>query len=258
MTTITGKPALDWNRRKRIAIGAARGLLYLHEQCDPKIIHRDVKAANVLLDDYCEAVVGDFGLAKLLDHAESHVTTAVRGTVGHIAPEYLSTGQSSEKTDVFGFGILLLELITGMRALEFGKTVNQKGAMLEWVKKIHEEKKVELLVDRELGINYDEIDVGEMLQVAILCTQYLPAHRPKMSEVVRMLEGDGLAEKWAASHDYINTCTKFVLKNSKSHPTMTLGHDDTANDHSSMFGITMTMLMDDGYDTHCMELSGPR
>ncbi|KAL2482881.1 putative LRR receptor-like serine/threonine-protein kinase [Forsythia ovata] len=251
---LRGKPALDWNTRKRIAIGAARGLLYLHEQCDPKIIHRDVKAANVLLDDYCEAVVGDFGLAKLLDHAESHVTTAVRGTVGHIAPEYLSTGQSSEKTDVFGFGILLLELITGMRALEFGKTVNQKGAMLEWVKKIHEEKKVELLVDRELGINYDEIDVGEMLQVAILCTQYLPAHRPKMSEVVRMLEGDGLAEKWAASHDNINTSTKFVLK----HPTMTLGHDDTSHDHSSMFGITMTMSMDDGYDTHCMELSGPR
>ncbi|KAA8535406.1 hypothetical protein F0562_030409 [Nyssa sinensis] len=131
---LRAKPALDWNARKRIAIGAARGLLYLHEQCDPKIIHRDVKAANVLLDDYCEAVVGDFGLAKLLDHADSHVTTAVRGTVGHIAPEYLSTGQSSEKTDVFGFGILLIELITGMRALEFGKTVNQKGAMLEWVK----------------------------------------------------------------------------------------------------------------------------
>lgn len=87
----------------------------------------------MLLDDYCEAVVGDFGLAKLLDHADSHVTTAVRGTVGHIAPEYLSTGQSSEKTDVFGFGILLIELITGMRALEFGKTVNQKGAILEWV-----------------------------------------------------------------------------------------------------------------------------
>jgi serine/threonine protein kinase len=127
------KPALDWNTRKRIAIGTARGLLYLHEQCNPKIIHRDVKAANVLLDEFCEAVVGDFGLAKLLDHADSHVTTAVRGTVGHIAPEYLSTGQSSEKTDVFGFGILLIELITGMRALEFGKTVNQKGAMLEWV-----------------------------------------------------------------------------------------------------------------------------
>lgn len=130
---LKGKPPLDWGTRKRIALGAARGLLYLHEQCDPKIIHRDVKAANILLDDYCEAVVGDFGLAKLLDHRDTHVTTAVRGTVGHIAPEYLSTGQSSEKTDVFGFGILLLELITGQRALEFGKAANQKGAMLDWV-----------------------------------------------------------------------------------------------------------------------------
>ncbi|KAK6931415.1 Protein kinase domain [Dillenia turbinata] len=196
---LKAKPTLDWGMRKRIALGAARGLLYLHEQCDPKIIHRDVKAANILLDDYCDAVVGDFGLAKLLDHHDSHVTTAVRGTVGHIAPEYLSTGHSSEKTDVFGFGILLLELTTGLRALEFGKSANQKGAMLDWVKKIHQEKKLDMLVDKNLKDNYDRIELEEMVQVALLCTQYLPIHRPKMSEVVRMLVGDGLAEKWEAS-----------------------------------------------------------
>ncbi|CAN1223514.1 Probable LRR receptor-like serine/threonine-protein kinase At2g23950 [Linum grandiflorum] len=238
---LRGKPALDWNARKRIAIGAARGLLYLHEQCDPKIIHRDVKAANVLLDDYCEAVVGDFGLAKLLDHADSHVTTAVRGTVGHIAPEYLSTGQSSEKTDVFGFGILLIELITGMRALEFGKSVNQKGAMLEWVKKIQKEKREEELVDRELrssSSSYDRIEVGEMLQVAVLCTQYLPAHRPKMSEVVRMLEGDGLAEKWAASHNHATDPTTTIK-------LVDYDNDDDDDDEHSL-------------DSYAMELSGPR
>ncbi|KAL6185484.1 hypothetical protein ACLB2K_041617 [Fragaria x ananassa] len=256
---LRGKPALDWNTRKRIAIGAARGLLYLHEQCEPKIIHRDVKAANVLLDDYCEAIVGDFGLAKLLDHADSHVTTAVRGTVGHIAPEYLSTGQSSEKTDVFGFGILLIELITGMRALEFGKTVNQKGAMLEWVKKV-QVKKVELLVDRELGNNYDQIEVGEMLQVALLCTQYLPAHRPKMSEVVRMLEGDGLAEKWAASHNHSKSgMDLFQTHNSnKSTPHSTWNaskHDGSER----MFGTSMDEDDDEhSLDSYAMELSGPR
>jgi serine/threonine protein kinase len=108
-------------------------MLYLHEQCDPKIIHRDVKASNVLLDEYFEAIVGDFGLAKLLDHHETHVTTAVRGTVGHIAPEYLSTGQSSDKTDVFGFGVLLVELITGQKALDFGRLANQKGGVLDLV-----------------------------------------------------------------------------------------------------------------------------
>ncbi|KAK6942353.1 Leucine-rich repeat [Dillenia turbinata] len=243
---LRGKPALDWLTRKRIAIGAARGLLYLHEQCDPKIIHRDVKAANVLLDDFCEAVVGDFGLAKLLDHSDSHVTTAVRGTVGHIAPEYLSTGQSSEKTDVFGFGILLIELITGMKALEFGKNLNQKGAMLEW-----------------LGSHYDRIEVGEMLQVALLCTQYLPAHRPKMSEVVRMLEGDGLAEKWAAAHNHDNVSTNFSNHTNKivPRPKTTLPrHDDNDIDHSSMFATMVEDDDDDAYslDGHAMELSGPR
>ncbi|MQM04227.1 hypothetical protein Taro_037022 [Colocasia esculenta] len=235
---LKGKPALDWVTRKRIALGAARGLLYLHEQCDPKIIHRDVKAANILLDDYCEAVVGDFGLAKLLDHKDSHVTTAVRGTVGHIAPEYLSTGQSSEKTDVFGFGILLLELITGMTAVEFGKAANQKGAMLDWVKKVHQEKKLDLLVDKDLKNNYDPIELEEMIQVALLCTQYLPGHRPKMSEVVRMLEGDGLAERWEASQKAeTNKCKAQEFSSSERYSDLT--------DDSSLL-------------VQAIELSGPR
>ncbi|KAF1864026.1 hypothetical protein Lal_00031180 [Lupinus albus] len=233
----TAKPALDWSTRKRVALGAGRGLLYLHEQCDPKIIHRDVKAANILLDDYCEAVVGDFGLAKLLDHQDSHVTTAVRGTVGHIAPEYLSTGQSSEKTDVFGFGILLLELISGQRALEFGKAANQKGAMLDWVKKIHQEKKIDLLVDNDLRNKYDRIELDEIVQVALLCTQYLPSHRPKMSEVIRMLEGDGLAEKWEASHRAESTSRGNELSSSERYSDLT--------DDSSLLA-------------QAMELSGPR
>ncbi|XP_022726586.1 protein NSP-INTERACTING KINASE 3-like isoform X2 [Durio zibethinus] len=195
---IHGRPALDWARRKRIALGTARGLLYLHEQCDPKIIHRDVKAANILLDEDFEAVVGDFGLAKLLDHRDSHVTTEVCGTVGHIAPEYLSTGKSSEKTDVFGFGILLLELITGQRALDFGRAANQKGVMLDWVKKLHQEGKLSLLVDKDIKGNFDRIELEEMVQVALFCSQFNPLHRPRMSEVLRTLEGDGLAEKWEA------------------------------------------------------------
>ncbi|XP_059446080.1 protein NSP-INTERACTING KINASE 3 [Corylus avellana] len=196
---IHGRPALDWTRRKRIALGTARGLVYLHEQCDPKIIHRDVKAANILLDEDFEAVVGDFGLAKLLDHRDSHVTTAVRGTVGHIAPEYLSTGQSSEKTDVFGFGILLLELITGQKALDFGRAANQKGVMLDWVKKLHQDGKLSQMVDKDLKGNFDRVELEEIVRVALLCTQFNPSHRPKMSDVLKMLEGDGLAEKWEAS-----------------------------------------------------------
>nr|XP_051181166.1 LRR receptor kinase SERK2-like isoform X3 [Lolium perenne] len=104
---------LDWPTRMRIALGAARGLEYLHEHCNPKIIHRDVKAANVLLDGKFEAVIGDFGLAKMMDIGRNTVTTGVRGTMGHIAPEYFKTGRPSVKTDIFGYGVMLLEIVTG-------------------------------------------------------------------------------------------------------------------------------------------------
>jgi len=113
------EPALDWSTRMRIALGAAHGLEYLHEHCNPKIIHRDVKAANVLLDGNFEAVVGDFGLAKMVDIGRNTVTTGVRGTIGHIAPEYIKTGRPSVKTDVFGYGVTLLEIVTGERAIAF-------------------------------------------------------------------------------------------------------------------------------------------
>ncbi|THU48713.1 hypothetical protein C4D60_Mb06t01910 [Musa balbisiana] len=182
------KPSLDWNKRMRIAIGAARGLLYLHEQCNPKIIHRDVKAANILLDESFEAVVGDFGLAKLLDRRESHVTTAVRGTVGHIAPEYLSTGQSSEKTDVYGFGILLLELITGQKTMISGNGNVQKGMILDWVKTLHEEERIHEMVDRDLNGSFSAAQLENAVDVVLLCTQSNPSLRPKMSEVVKVLE----------------------------------------------------------------------
>jgi serine/threonine protein kinase len=111
-------------------LGAARGLEYLHHHCNPKIIHRDVKAANVFLNKDYEAVVGDFGLAKLIDPMNTHVTTVVAGTMGHIAPEYLSTGKSSEKTDVFGYGVMLLELVTGQRAIDFSRLEEEDDVLL--------------------------------------------------------------------------------------------------------------------------------
>ncbi|XP_044462020.1 BRASSINOSTEROID INSENSITIVE 1-associated receptor kinase 1-like [Mangifera indica] len=191
------QPPLNWPVRKRTALGSARGLAYLHDHCDPKIIHRDVKAANILLDEEYEAVVGDFGLAKLMDYKDTHVTTAVRGTIGHIAPEYLSTGKSSEKTDVFGYGVMLLELITGQRAFDLARLANDDDVMLlDWVKGLLKDKKLEQLVDADLQGNYIAEEVEQLIQVALLCTQGSPLDRPKMSEVVRMLEGDGLAERW--------------------------------------------------------------
>ncbi|KAF2284029.1 hypothetical protein GH714_018173 [Hevea brasiliensis] len=121
----------------------------------------------------------------------------VRGTMGHIAPEYLSTGKSSERTDVFGYGIMLLELVTGQRAIDFSRLEEEDDVLLlDQVKKLEREKRLDAIVDRNLHKHYDIQEVEMMIQVALLCTQASPEDRPAMSEVVRMLEGEGLAERW--------------------------------------------------------------
>ncbi|XP_024932266.3 LOW QUALITY PROTEIN: probable LRR receptor-like serine/threonine-protein kinase At5g10290 [Ziziphus jujuba] len=192
-----GEPVLDWPTRKRVALGTARGLEYLHEHCNPKIIHRDVKAENVLLDEDFEAVVEGFGLAKLVDVRKTNVTTQVRGTMGHIAPDYLSTGKLSERADVFGYGIMLLELVTGQRAIDFSRVeVEDDAFLLDRVKKLQREKHLDAIVDRNLNGNYNIQEVEMMIQVALLCTQQSPEDRPAMSEVVHMLAGEGLAKRW--------------------------------------------------------------
>ncbi|KAG9451066.1 hypothetical protein H6P81_011031 [Aristolochia fimbriata] len=192
-----GEKGLDWPTRKRVAFGTAHGLEYLHEHCNPKIIHRDLKAANILLNENFEAVLGDFGLAKLVDTKMTHVTTQIRGTMGHIAPEYLSTGKSSEKTDVFGYGITLLELVTGERAIDLSRLEEEEDVLLiDHIKKLLREERLQDIVDSNLNQDYDPKEVEMMVQVALLCTQSSPEDRPKMTEVVSMLQGVGLAERW--------------------------------------------------------------
>ncbi|XP_006663040.1 LRR receptor kinase SERK2-like [Oryza brachyantha] len=192
------EPALDWPTRVRIALGAARGLEYLHEHCNPKIIHRDVKAANVLLDANFEAVVGDFGLAKMMDIERNTVTTRVRGTMGHIAPEYLKTGRPSVKTDIFGYGVMLLEIVTGERAI-FPDFLEGAGEimLIDQVKLLVQGGRLTDIVDRNLDNAYNFEELEKIIQIALLCTHVEPDRRPAMSEVVQMLEGNVVpAEQW--------------------------------------------------------------
>ncbi|KAJ6965184.1 hypothetical protein NC652_003175 [Populus alba x Populus x berolinensis] len=199
-----GEKGLDWPTRKRIAFGAAHGLEYLHEHCNPKIIHRDLKAANILLDDSFEPVLGDFGLAKLVDTKFTHITTQVRGTMGHIAPEYLSTGKPSEKIDVFGYGITLLELVTGQRAIDLSRLEEEEDVLLlDHIKKLLRENRLDDVVDGNLE-TYDRKEVETIVQVALLCTQSSPEGRPTMAGVVKMLQGIGLAERWAKREQHEN------------------------------------------------------
>uniref|UniRef100_A0A0D9XU19 non-specific serine/threonine protein kinase n=1 Tax=Leersia perrieri TaxID=77586 RepID=A0A0D9XU19_9ORYZ len=192
------EPALDWPTRMQIALGAARGLEYLHEHCNPKIIHRDVKAANVLLDGNFEAVVGDFGLAKMMDIERNTVTTGVRGTMGHIAPEYLKTGRPSVKTDIFGYGVMLLEIVTGERAI-FPNFLEGAGEIFlnDQVKLKVQVGQLTDIVDPNLDNAYNFDELEKIVQIALLCTNVEPDRRPAMSKVVQMLESNVVpAEQW--------------------------------------------------------------
>lgn len=119
------KVKLDWDTRLKIAVGAGQGLAYLHHDCNPRIIHRDVKSSNILLDENFEAHLSDFGIAKTISSTKSHASTYVMGTIGYIDPEYARTSRLNEKSDVYSFGIVLLELLTGKKAVDNESNLHQ-------------------------------------------------------------------------------------------------------------------------------------
>ncbi|XVE52092.1 hypothetical protein DITRI_Ditri02bG0093500 [Diplodiscus trichospermus] len=187
------RPVMNWSTRIKIAIGAAKGLAYLHEDCQPKVIHRDIKAANILLDDIFEAKVADFGLAKYSLDTETHVSTRVMGTFGYMAPEYASSGKLTEKSDVFSFGVVLLELITGRRPVDKAQPFLDDN-IVDWARPLlsHalEHGKFDAIVDPRLQKDYDSSEMTRMVACAAGCVRYSARHRPRMSQIVRALEGN--------------------------------------------------------------------
>ncbi|KAH9723783.1 Leucine-rich repeat receptor-like serine/threonine-protein kinase [Citrus sinensis] len=178
---------LDWDARYRIALGAAEGLCYLHYDCRPHIIHRDIKSNNILLDEEFQAHVGDFGLAKLIDLPYSKSMSAIAGSYGYIAPEYAYTMKVTEKCDIYSFGVVLLELITGkspVQSLELG------GDLVTWVRRsIHEMVPTSELFDKRLDLSAKRT-VEEMtlfLKIALFCSSTSPLNRPTMREVIAMM-----------------------------------------------------------------------
>lgn len=185
-----GRPVMDWATRVKIAVGAARGIAYLHEDCHPRIIHRDIKSSNILLDNNFEARVSDFGLAKLAMDAETHVSTRVMGTFGYMAPEYATTGKLTEKSDVYSFGVVLLELITGRKPVDESQPVGDES-LVEWARPLltHalETGELEALVDPRLEKNYTESEILRMIEAAAACVRHSAVKRPRMGLVVRAL-----------------------------------------------------------------------
>ncbi|XP_018492996.2 LRR receptor-like serine/threonine-protein kinase ERECTA isoform X3 [Raphanus sativus] len=184
------KTLLDWDARLKIAYGAAQGLAYLHHDCSPRIIHRDVKSSNILLDKDLEARLTDFGIAKSLCVSKSHTSTYIMGTIGYIDPEYARTSRLTEKSDVYSYGIVLLELLTSRKAVDdefnlhhliMSKTVN--NAVME-------------MADPDIVSTCKDLSVvKKVFQLALLCTKRQPIDRPTMHQVVRVLGSFMLSEQ---------------------------------------------------------------
>ncbi|TXG64522.1 hypothetical protein EZV62_011516 [Acer yangbiense] len=188
-----GRPPMDFPSRLKIALGSAKGLAYLHEDCHPRIIHRDIKSSNILLDFIFEAKVADFGLAKLTsDNYSTHVSTRVMGTFGYMAPEYASSGKLTEKSDVFSFGVMLLELISGR--LPIDPTGTMEDSLVDWARPLClralEDGNYDEIADPFLEKNYPVHEMARMVACASASIRHSARRRPRMSQIVRALEGD--------------------------------------------------------------------
>nr|XP_009417850.1 PREDICTED: putative serine/threonine-protein kinase isoform X2 [Musa acuminata subsp. malaccensis] len=176
----------NWRTRVRICIGVARGLAFLHEEVRPHIVHRDIKASNILLDKDLTPKISDFGLAKLLPPNITHVSTRVAGTIGYLAPEYAIKGQVNRKSDVYSFGVLLLEIVTG-RCNTNTRLPYDEQFLLERTWNLYEHGEIANIIDTSLTDDLDVDEACKFLKVGLLCTQDTVKLRPSMSNVARML-----------------------------------------------------------------------
>ncbi|XWS22626.1 hypothetical protein CRYUN_Cryun29cG0052300 [Craigia yunnanensis] len=182
---------LNWEKRYEVILGTVEGLVYLHENSKNKIIHRDIKASNILLDLKLRAKIADFGLARSFQEDQSHISTAIAGTLGYMAPEYLAHGQLTEKADVYSFGVLLLEIVTGKqnnmsKATEYSEslvTVAWKHFQLGTVEEIYDPN---LMLNNNHSSNLKN-EVFRVVHIGLLCTQEIPSLRPSMSKVLQMV-----------------------------------------------------------------------
>ncbi|XP_057805469.1 L-type lectin-domain containing receptor kinase VIII.1-like [Salvia miltiorrhiza] len=220
---------LTWPNRHKILIGVASALAYLHQECENQVIHRDIKSSNIMLDQGFNARLGDFGLARQVAHDKSPDATAAAGTMGYLAPEYLITGRATDKTDVFSYGAVALEVATGRRPIEKDSD-GRGGNLVEWVWSLHQDGRLMDAVDPRLKKEYDEDVVARVLRVGLACSHPDPIFRPSARGVVQMLVGDAEVPVVPRSRPTMSFTTSQLL--------MTL--QDSVTDLNEMITISTT------------------
>ncbi|CAN7001351.1 hypothetical protein Bca4012_051395 [Brassica carinata] len=186
----TPEVTLDWKQRSKVILDVASGLFYLHEDWEQVVIHRDVKASNVLLDGELNGRLGDFGLARSYDHGADPQTTNVVGTLGYLAPEHTRTGRATTATDVFAFGAFLLEVVCGRRPIEIQHESDEVFLLVDWVFRLWNRGNILDAVDPNIGSEYNEKEVEMILKIGLLCSHSDPRARPSMRQVLHYLRGD--------------------------------------------------------------------
>jgi len=215
---------LHWAQRAAICMGTAHGLAFLHEEAEPHIVHRDIKASNVLLDKDLTPKIGDFGLAKLFPDNVTHISTRVAGTMGYLAPEYALLGQLTKKADIYRIGVLTLEIISG-RSRTKAACGEDLMILLEWTWKLREENRLLEIMDPEL-VEYPAEEVLRFIKVALFCTQAASQQRPSMTQVVEMLSNGITLDENTLSPPGIHKNPIRTFKNSAESSRSSQGRKD--------------------------------
>ncbi|KAK7274326.1 hypothetical protein RIF29_15409 [Crotalaria pallida] len=231
---------LTWDIRMNIILCTAKGLAYLHEGLEPKVVHRDVKSSNILLDRQWNSKVSDFGLAKLLCSEHSYVTTRVMGTFGYVAPEYACTGMLTEKSDVYSFGILIMEIITGRCPVDYSRPQGEVN-LIDWLKSMVGSRKAEEVVDPKLPEKPSPKALKRALLVALRCVDPDATKRPKMGHVIHMLEADDLL---------FRDDRRVGGESSRSHGDYKQEHKDSSLDKKPIGGEITDQSEDDSSRIH--------
>ncbi|CAI8606860.1 unnamed protein product [Vicia faba] len=231
---------LDWPTRMKICLGIAKGLAYLHEESTLKIVHRDIKATNVLLDKDLNAKISDFGLAKLDDEGNTHISTRVAGTIGYMAPEYAMRGYLTDKADVYSFGVVALEIVSGKSNTNFNP-MEEFVYLMDWAYDLQEQGRLMELVDPNLGSRYSTEEAMRMLNLALLCTNTSPTHRPSMTLVVSMLEGKTriqapVINRGERGHHARLIASELLSEDSQPLDSSTFSHESIDGRHGSSNG----------------------